>query len=194
MSVAQTHNALISYYPIIANTNNTSETKYLWITKIAQTNELSGPTYNSKNTRHFYPRSYGPGDYQITGVAQSQEDYQLISRFIRKHQEQMVSGVKQIYVDQATIGSYKYLMNLIIPSENIFVQGWINSFTINKKGVFDPAPEYTFPFTIGWDSHSTNIDSSFSIEKWYSPNRTDQIDPSIKITNPQEKYARNLLG
>lgn len=158
--------------------------KPLWVTKIKQINKLEGKYGQSLLTRHFYPRSFGYGNLQITGIAGSsldptsnemidgQQTYQNLAQFIREHQTTLVSQLDLFN---------NYLMNLQIFAEGIYVRGFVDKFTLTKRGVFEPAPEYNFEFIIvHWDERDDdwNIPDSIGKQKnWFPTKNTVDILP-----------------
>lgn len=184
-----TANGFLSYLPMHA-TDTVS--RKLWVTNLKQSNQLQGPKYTSRLTRHFYPRSYGPGPMMVTGRAESQEDYQDLAVFIRQHHETVMTGeITPIYTDTHFIGGYRHLLQLVIPAEGIWLQGWVDRFTLSKYGNFDPAPTYTFSFFIAHDPRSVAVENSFVIRKWFTPDPNDlgagapvQASNSKKQTTP----------
>jgi len=122
---------------------NTQDTNkfYIFINKISQVNTLQGVRAQSVKTRHFYPRSYMPGNYQIEGIAKSQVDYQNLANFIREHHKKNMIGGLDLTIDKNNVlRGYNYLMRLQIPNEKIDAIGWIPKFSLDKKGVFAPVP------------------------------------------------------
>jgi hypothetical protein len=63
----------------------------------------------------------------------------------------------------------RMLMWLTIPSEYISVKGWIPVFQRINRGVFEPAPEYTFDFYVAFDRLSADPLISHAIREFYSP-------------------------
>jgi len=151
----------------------------LWITKISQDNMLSGITAQSATTRHFYPRSYGPGDYQVVGIMPSQELYQELAVWIRLHQEYVINSfaINTTKLETRSVIDSSGLLTLKIPSEQINVVGWISYFSLIKTGVFAPAPEYEFSFTIARDQDSNNAKFSDQMSKIYGGK--DIVDKKI---------------
>lgn len=142
------------------------QTFSLWIMSLKQNNQLEGPRAQSRLTRHFYPRSYGPGELIVSGRAASQKNLQDLAIFIRGHQSSIVNGGVQID---------KKMMTLVIPTEGIFLQGFIPRFNLIKRGVFAPIPEYTFNFVITYDPNHTSqsLVISHIVKKWFTGSPSD---------------------
>jgi len=142
----------------------------LWIKKLAQDNSLQGESHQSRYSRHFYPRYYSPGDLQVSCIAPSQEFYQSVAFFIRRHQR-TISSASSLNLGEAPF------LHLQIPYENLYLKGVINKILLSKRGVFDPAPEFSFDFTILVDqSRSQDFFLSSAIKNWFDPNFGDPMD------------------
>lgn len=152
-------------------TNRADTTVYhsLWVNDISQSLELTGTPAQSTWTRKFYPRSFAPGAITVNGVCSSQRDYQDLANFIRSHHIDLMATSNPI--------PFAKFMRLSIPSEALSVRGWIPKFTISKKGVFEPAPNFTFSFSVGFDHHSTPVEISHSVKKWFTPGVDDLVAP-----------------
>ena len=186
-------NGFLSYLPV---NSNQVLSQPLWVTKIGQDNQLQGVTHQSPTTRHFYPRSYAPGVISITAQAASQVEYQTIAVFIRAHQEMMITGgIVQIYTSASQVSGYQHLLQLIIPEEGMYLQGWINQFALIKKGVFDPAPIFQFGYNIARDYHSTNVEISHALRQWFTASNTDITTTTTNETStPNPNPATGALG
>ena len=49
------------------------------------------------------------------------------------------------------------LLRFQVPTEGLDYLGLVKTFVLTKKGVFDPAPIFTFDYTVIVDAHSSNI-------------------------------------
>jgi hypothetical protein len=156
----------------------------LWVMEISQGHELSGSAYQSRTKRHFYPRSYAPGDIVVKGRCSSQEQLQTLSLFIRMHQRAIMAMPRNQRFARINTSSpgYQRLLRLSIPSERLLVRGWVSNFSIIKKGVFDPAPEYTFNFFVVFDNTAQNIALSHRIRRFY-----DAADYAFATVNVPEE-------
>jgi hypothetical protein len=172
----------------------------LWIMEYSQSHDLAGSASQSKFFKHFYPRSYSPGPVTVTGRVSTQFRYDQLAEFIRFHQEVMVqnSGLSNAGDNQLP------LLKLSIPSENFYVEGWIEAFASGAKR-FNPAPEYTFDFTVVKDQHSLNVDlrpasvirswwnaSIFNIGEIHNETDVDVIDGTAP--NPYTDPKSNKTG
>lgn len=153
---------------------------------------LTGSSVQTRLHREFFPRGYSPGNTTITARATSQDGLQEFAKFVRNHQVTMVNtpGSMSFTVpDNSSVG-FQRLMQLSVDGEGIVYRGWIPSFTLTKKGVMEPAPQFTFDFFLVFDQHSTNIITSRQIEKlWWAqagsptlPNKSAIPAPSITNT------------
>lgn len=160
----------LRYQKILPNGVIITPSISLWITHLQQDNQLVGPTAQSRNTRHFYPRSYGPGDLIIQGIAPDQHSYQELAAFIRGHQEYLLTNLKPTISsgNDKYISKYQGLLNLNIPSEQIYYFGWVGTFMLQKRGVFEPAPKWDFNFIIARDENSENVAISHAIKKQFT--------------------------
>lgn len=138
----------------------------LWVMEYEQSHTLAGDEAQSKWFKHFYPRSYSPGAMTIRGRVPTQHRYDQLAKFIREHQEFMIRtpGASNIK-DRVQLP----LMKLSFPSENIYVDGWINSFAAGAKR-FNTAPEFSFDFMVVRDNHSSTMDlrPAYAIRSWFT--------------------------
>lgn len=170
-----------------------------YIERTSQPFSLSGESAQTRLRKQFFPKGYSPGNLSITGRVTSQDALQRFAKFVRDHHVTMINtpgGMAFTKLDSATPG-FNRLMRLFIVGEDILYRGWIPQFTITKKGVFEPAPQFTFDFLPVFDQHATNIYTSRQIQKlwWNQPGHkvssgipsgaetTTQNDPST-ITQP----------
>jgi hypothetical protein len=144
----------------------------LWVMRLEQPHMLTGATYQSRTKRHFYPRSYAPGDITVGGRLPHEESLQNLSLYIRKHQRAVlnVPNAERFARVNPKAPGFQRLMRLSIPSENILVRGWIPDFSITKKGVFNVAPEFSFNFFVVFDNTARDIGISHRIKKYYDQN------------------------
>lgn len=124
----------------------------LWVMEYSQEHSLGGSSSQSRWFKHFYPRSYSPGAITVTGRVRTQQRYDQVSEFIRDHQQVMIQRAG--YSNSGTKNQLP-LMRLSIPFENLYVEGWVNSFAAGAKR-FNPAPEFTLDFVVVKDNHSMN--------------------------------------
>lgn len=167
----------------------------LWVTNINQQNSLDGQSYQSKFTRHFYPRYYSPGEYTITCIASSQELYQQVAQFVRAHHKVLSSYTLNATNQNPNIISNTF-MNLIIPFEQINVMGFIENFKLTKRGVYDPAPSFSFGFIPLQDKTSkNNTGISQIIQRYYNSNigdAADILEPAKDLKSARERL-RGIL-
>jgi hypothetical protein len=137
--------------------------------KVSQQHQLSGAKHQSRLKAHFYPRAHMPGNLMVTGRCESQEDYQRLARFIRRHQRAMISAPPEELLHRFDTGNdgYLRLLRFSLPSENIFIRGWIDKFAINKRGVFEPVPEYQLSIFVVFDHLAQNFPISHRIRQYY---------------------------
>ena len=138
------------------------------ITSIAQPHTLDGNTAQSRNKRHFYPRSHMPGDIAVQGICVSQQAYQQLAYFIRLHQRAVLNAPNDIRYQFPRSNDSKLLLTLDVPTENTQWHGMVKTFGMTKKGVFEPAPTYTFNFMVIFDSTSENVGLSSRVMRYYS--------------------------
>lgn len=143
-------NAYLQFQDITGNTN----TFAMWVMQYTQAHQLAGQEYQSKLFKHFYPRSYSPGDMMVTGRVPYQNDYDNLAEFIRSHQITMMGQPGLSNIADGNSSSTLSLMILGIPSEGIEVSGIVKQFQAGAKR-FNVAPEFQFNFFIVQDRHST---------------------------------------
>lgn len=153
----------------------------IFITSIAQPHTLTGDTAQSKNMRHFYPRSHMPGDIAVTGFCKSQASYQELAYFIRHHQRLLLNTPNDIRYQFPNSNDSRRLMRLDVPTENNHWGGFIKTFGMTKKGVFVPAPTYTFNFVVVFDNTSENVGLSNRTVRNYAAGTRD-TNPSTPGT------------
>jgi len=183
----------------------------IYIEKLSQPLQLTGTTAQLRLQRQFYPRAFSPGNASITARATSQDDMQSFSKFIRDHHLQLVNtpgSVAFTTADQSSAG-FQRLLQLQVDGEDILWNGWVPNFTMQKKGVMEPAPQFNFTFYVVFDQHSTNIMDSRvarSTAAWWNasntpapkptPPKPDDTNPSglsiIQIANPDLANAIGL--
>lgn len=138
----------------------------LWITELEQPHQINGRRVQSVHQAHWYPRSYAPGDISVTIRCRTQEDYQRLANLARFHHQTMLETPGLRFSGRAGTTGLRHLMLLRVPSEALTIRGWIPSFTITKRGVFDPAPLCTFTFFPAIDPYSSNPIISHQIRDW----------------------------
>lgn len=138
----------------------------LWVMDYDQPHTLAGNEATSRWYKHFYPRSYAPGVMSIHGRVRTQYRYDQLADYIRGHQEHMLrtAGASNI-AGRTQIP----LLRLSIPSENIYIDGWVETFKAGAKR-FDPAPEFDLDFVVIRDNHSANVDlrPAYAIRSWFT--------------------------
>lgn len=148
--------------------------KLLYVDVLEQPLTLSGATSQSRLTKSFYPRSYAPGDISVSGRCDSQEELQTLGAFIRDHQMALINVPNTTifnHIDTTTPG-FRLLLKLVISGESLGVRGFIGRFTVTKKGVFEPAPQFNFNFTVVFDPQASDISISRAITKYKNdPNK-----------------------
>jgi hypothetical protein len=169
-------NGTLSFYK-----NNKHYVHALWVTEIEQPHQVTGSRHQSAHVSHWYPRSYAPGDIQVTIRCRTQTDYQRLANLVRMHQKLLTETPGLRFSGRANSTGLRHLMLLRIPSENIAVHGWIPTFTITKRGVFDPAPQYTFGFFTAIDPYSSNPIISHQIREWWNPKKMKPTPTEVKF-------------
>lgn len=137
------------------------------ITSITQPHTLDGTSAQSVKQRHFYPRSHIPGNIQVAGICLSQDEYQRLSRFIRVHQKAILDTPNDVRYQFPNSTDSKLLMLLDVPTEQTQWKGFVEKFGMVKKGVFVPAPTYTFDFVVVFDQTSQNFALSNRVNRYY---------------------------
>jgi hypothetical protein len=165
----------------------------LWINELSQEHSLNLTSPQSRLNKQHYPRSYAPGDMSVSGQCPSQEDYQRLSLFIREHQQKLIGSPGNYFI-KGQVG-YDLLLQLDVASERISLKGFISSFKISKKGVFDPAPKYVFNFTPLVDTYDVgNFRISNEIGRYARPKSVDRLedyyyDDVIETPEPEQEVA-----
>jgi hypothetical protein len=136
------------------------------ITSLEQPQQLDGATYQSRNARHFYPRSHMPGDVAVEAIADSPEELQQIAYFIRQHQITLLNTPGGNF-QFPTSSSSQTMLTLSVPTENRTWRGFIKNFSYVKKGILVVAPTYSFSLTVIFDDTSKNIGISNRIHAFY---------------------------
>lgn len=175
-------NGMISY----RLPNGTVRQRKIWVMKIEQGHQLSGIAAQSAVTKHFYPRSYAPGQLTVSGRCRTEIEYQRLARFIRNHHRSIINSQYTNFARTSlNAPGYNLLLKLSIPDEGILIRGWVPNFSITKKGYFNPAPEYQMPFHVVFDPHSTNIVISHQIKKWFTPSAADVFSSPGTAEGPE---------
>jgi hypothetical protein len=149
----------------------------LWVTNISQPHQINGSRHQSAHQAHWYPKGYQPGDISITIRCRTQKDYQRLANLVRLHHKTMIETPGLRFSGRADSTGLRHLMLFRLPSEAINVRGWIPSFSITKKGVFDVAPEYTFTFFTAIDPLSSDPIVSHQIREYWSIATMNPVDP-----------------
>lgn len=138
------------------------------ITSIAQPQSLEGTQAQSRNKRHFYPRSHMPGDIAVAGYCTTLDDYHNLAYFIRKHQLALLNAPADVRFQFPNSADSKLLLRLDVPTENNHWSGFIKNFTVTKKGIHVVAPTYTFDFVVVFDNTAVNFGLSNRIMRYYT--------------------------
>lgn len=170
------HNGQLDY-----SADGSNHSLSFYIEQTSQPFALSGTSAQTRLHKQFFPKGYSPGNMTVTARATSQDEYQTFAKFVRDHHVTMVNtpgSMAFTRVDTTTPG-YNRLMRLYVVGEDILYRGWIPSFTITKKGVMEPAPQFTFDFFTVFDSHASNIYVSRQVQKlWWQQTGSPQIQVS----------------
>lgn len=161
-----------------------THTLFLYVDVVAQPLSVTGSTAQARLSRQFYPRAHSPGDITIQGRCLTQSDLQRLGLFVRQHQRTLINTPGSILFNRINTSSqgYRRLMKLYVAREGILVRGFIPRFTIEKRGVFDPAPKYTFNFTVVFDPYAENIGVSAATRKYYT--NADNYSSNKAVTDP----------
>ena len=162
----------------------------LWVTALAWPQQINGSRSQSMHQAHWYPRSYQPGNLSVTIRCRTQLDYQHLANFVRLHHRNMLETPGLRFSGKANSVGLRHLLLIRIPSEAITIRGWIPSFTITKRGVFEVAPEYTFEFFCAIDPYSSDPIISHQIRQWWNSAKMKPTDP-FAIDPDQGKPNRN---
>lgn len=189
--MASSSNALLSW-----EDENGTHRHVLWVMEYSQPQQLTGSKAQSRTKAHFYPRAHAPGNITVSGRCESQADYQRLALFIRRHQRSIlnVPHNERFARINTTNPGYKRLLRLSIPTENLYVRGWIDKFSISKKGVFEPVPEYRFDFFVVFDATAVDIGISHRIRSYYSASdyTTAAARASIENRDKPSEYPDGL--
>lgn len=158
----------------------------LWITSIEQPHQITGTRKQSKHVAHWYPKSYAPGDLSVTIRNRTQRDYQRLANLVRLHHKMMTDTPGMRFSNKSGSTGRRHLMFLQIPSEDIYVRGWISTFTLTKKGVHDVAPEYTFSFFTAFDLYSSDPIISHQIREWWNPAKMKAVEDDPFVIDPED--------
>lgn len=157
----------LSYTAAVHVTESTQpQIHELYVTGIEQSLQLDGSMAQSRRYRQFYPRSHMPGDIVVSGICKDQEDYQRLAYFIRHNQWAILGSPQGNFQPQFKTNINRMLL-LDIPTENNQWRGYVKSFGMTKKGVFDPAPTYNFNFVVIFDDLAENFGISSQIRRYY---------------------------
>lgn len=179
-------NASLSFYR-----KNVLYLHTLWVTIVEQPHTISGSRQQSMHRAHWYPKSYQPGDMQITIRCRSQADYQRLANMVRLHHKTMLETPGLRFSGKANSEGLRHLMRFHLPSEAINVHGWIPLFTLSKHGVHDVAPEYAFSFVTAIDPLSSDPIISHQLREYWNPNKMKPEKDPFTIDPDQGKPGRN---
>lgn len=156
----------------------------LWVMTLGQTFGVSGMRAQSRRTAHWYPGAMQIGTLSVTGRERDQAGAQYLANFIRRHHESMISLPGTRFSSQSTTKGNKMLMKLQVPSEDMYVEGWIGNFTRNNRGVHEVAPEFKFEFTVINDRLTAGDPTvSVQIRDAYSGAKTLKYEEIFTINN-----------
>ena len=142
---------------VLRYTDGKQQVKYLWVMEVEQEIGMEGLSYQSRWTKRFYPRSFKQGPLVIKGRCASMADQTRLAFYIRKHQLALVKHAGERFFSDSP-----FLMKFSLPSEDIFVLGFVPTFEIHKQGHFAPAPEYEIRFEVLFDRRHSNKDPMYS--------------------------------
>lgn len=179
-------NGSLSFYR-----NNKLYVHTLWITEIAQEHNITGKRAQSMHVAHWYPKSYAPGDIQITVRCRTQKDYQRLANLVHFHHHTMLETPGLRFSGRRNSTGLRHLMLLRVPSESLTIHGWIPTFTLTKRGVFDPAPQYQFGFFAAIDPYSSNPIISHQIREYWNPKKMVPTKDPFATDPDQGKPLRN---
>lgn len=145
------YNSFLKYTPI---GKKTALRYNMYVMEYSQPHALSGSAQQSKLYKHWYPKSYSPGDITVVGRVRDQTDYDNLAVFIRGFHQSLMSAAGR---SNAANGNQIPLMRLYIDGEGVNIDGVIKSFKAGAQR-FNVAPQFTFDFTVIKDSHSKNSD------------------------------------
>jgi hypothetical protein len=178
-------NATFSFYA-----NNKHFIHTLWVEQLEQPHQVTGSRHQSLHVNHWYPKSYAPGNLTITVRCSSQRDYQHLANFIRRHHRLMLETPGLRFSGKANSTGLRHLLLFRMPSENLTLRGWVPTFTLTKRGVFDPAPQYPIGFFVAIDPLSSNPIISHQIREYWNPAKMKPVDLAA-IDPDQSKPNRN---
>ena len=172
------HNCTLSY-----TVNGTLHGFALWVMELAQPHNLSGSSSQSKHKKMFYPKAYAPGNLSVSGRVRDERELQKLAYYIRAHQRQLINTPfdERFSRINTNNGGYKRLMRIAVPSEGISIRGWIDTFSIAKKGYPNVAPEFKFDFFVIFDDTATDIGISSRVKKYYD------MDLGVSLRSPSRQ-------
>lgn len=180
-----------SYLQYTDDQTGIKQTYRMWTMEYTQPHTLAGADSQSKMYKHFYPRSYSPGEIAVTGRVPLQKDYDNLGEFVRKHHLVLMrsSGLSNV-----GIGAQLPLMRLAIPNEGIYVEGILKSFQAGAKR-FAVAPQFTFNFTVVKDSHSknANMNAGYALRNFWTGTFIDQGATINDVTNVDNAPITSVL-
>jgi hypothetical protein len=164
---------------------------HLWITEIEQPHQMTGTRVQGHHTAHWYPRSYAPGNYQITINCRNDRDQQRLANLVRLHHKTMLETPGIRFSSRVGSTGNRHLLFLRIDSENIKVRGWIPAFQITKRGVHHVAPQVTFDFFPAIDPYSSDPIISHQIREWWNPKKMRPVKDPFVVDPEQGQPRRN---
>lgn len=133
---------------------------YFWVMGYTQPFELAGTEEQSLKYKHFYAKSYAPGDMTVSGRAAYQTEYNNLSDYLRQFHMRLINSTPASNAQ----GDFIPTLKLVIPAEGVSVHGLVKSFKAGAKR-FNVAPPFTFDFMVISNDHqaSINFTSSYTI-------------------------------
>lgn len=146
---SSSYNSFLKY----TNIQGKTLTYNMWVMEYSQTHALAGTSAQSKMFKHYYPKSYSPGNVSVIGRVRTQSDYNNLGTYIRNFHITLMNSS-----GRSNAGSKQLpLMMLFINGEGLNIQGIPASFQAGAKR-FNVAPEFRFDFMVIKDAHSKNAD------------------------------------
>lgn len=166
----------------------------LYVDSIEQPHELTVNTSQTRWAKQIYSRAYMPGDIAVSGRCLSQDDLQSLGLFIRLHHRALLNTpTSQAFTNPDSAGAQR-LMKLSIPSERVIARGFIPSFQITKRGVFEPAPTYQFSLTVIFDASAATIVASRASTKYFNPPVENADDITSEYTYAPDTTSSTYEG
>jgi hypothetical protein len=186
-----TRNAQLSY-----TADGNAHSFPLFVEEVNQAQSLSVSTAQSRLFKQVYPRSHMPGNISIQGRAVSQGEFQRLGLFVRRHHKALISSPANINFTRLNINSpgYTRMLRLSIPTEGIIVRGFVQSFKVRKRGVFEPAPTYNFDFVVIFDPHSTKVEASSILRQYYDKSDKVPLERIIISKEGQAEFEGDIVN